>query len=100
MVIYSPGPNFSVGANLYMMKMAIEKDQVDELVGATISELHEAVNRIRYTTKPIVTATQGRALGGGAEILLASPAIVAATESYIGLRSEERRVGKESRCWR
>ena len=83
MVIYSPGPNFSVGANLYMMKMAIEKDQVDELVGATISELHEAVNRIRYTTKPIVTATQGRALGGGAEILLASPAIVAATESYI-----------------
>src|SRR5699024_3433226 len=74
MVIYSPGPNFSVGANLYMMKMAIEQDKVDKLVEATISELHEAVNRIRYTTKPIVTATQGRALGGGAEILLASPA--------------------------
>lgn len=85
MVIYSPGPNFSVGANLYMMKMAIEQDKVDELVEATISELHEAVNRIRYTTKPIVTATQGRALGGGAEILLASPAVVAAAESYIGL---------------
>lgn len=85
MVIYSPGPNFSVGANLVMMKMAIEQDKVDDLVGATISELHEAVNRIRYTTKPIVTATQGRALGGGAEVLLASPYVVAAAESYIGL---------------
>lgn len=85
MVIYSPGANFSLGANLYMMKMAIEQEQVDNLVGQTISELHEAVNRIRYSTKPIVTATQGRALGGGAEILLASPHVVAAAESYIGL---------------
>lgn len=85
MVIYSPGANFSLGANLYMMKMAIEQEQVDNLVGQTISELHEAVNRIRYSSKPIVTATQGRALGGGAEILLASPHVVAAAESYIGL---------------
>lgn len=85
MVIYSPGANFSVGANLFMMKKAIEQDKVDELVGSTISELHEAVNRIRYTTKPIVTATQGQALGGGAEVLLASPHVVAAAESYIGL---------------
>lgn len=85
MVIYSDGPHFSLGANLLMMKAAIEQEQVDELVGGTISVLHNAVNRMRYATKPIATATQGRALGGGAEILLASPFVVAAAESYIGL---------------
>ena len=85
MVIYADGPNFSLGANLFGVKTAIEKDKVDELIGAQVVNLHTAVNRLRYTTKPIVTATQGRALGGGAEILLASPAVVAAAESYIGL---------------
>lgn len=85
MVIYAEGPNFSVGANLYGVKTAIEKDKVDELVGASVTGLHNAVNRLRYSMKPIVTATQGRALGGGAEILLASPYVVAAAESYIGL---------------
>ena len=85
MVIYTEGANFSVGANLFGVKTAIEKDKVDELIGAQVTNLHKAVNRLRYSTKPIVTATQGRALGGGAEILLASPAVVAAAESYIGL---------------
>ena len=85
MVIYSNGPHFSPGANLDMMKEAIESDGVDELIGQTISELHEAVNRVRYSAKPIITAVRGRALGGGAELVLASPYIVAAAESYIGL---------------
>lgn len=85
MVVYSPGAHFSVGANLYMMKGAIEKGKVDDLIGKTIAELHQAVNRMRYSSKPIVTAVQGRALGGGAELILASPAVVAAAESYIGL---------------
>lgn len=85
MVIYSEGANFSVGANIAMMKFAMDMDQIDEYVGPTIDKLHECVNRLRYATKPIVTATQGRALGGGAELLLASPYVVAAQESYIGL---------------
>ncbi|HJG47666.1 MAG TPA: enoyl-CoA hydratase/isomerase family protein [Facklamia tabacinasalis] len=85
MVIYSDGPHFSPGANLNMMKKAIELEEVDTLIGKTISELHEAVNRVRYSSKPIVTAVRGRALGGGAELMLASPYVVAAAESYIGL---------------
>lgn len=85
LVIYSPGAHFSLGANLYGMKTAIEKDKVDEMIGESIGVLHDAVNRVRYSLKPIVTATQGRALGGGAELLLASPYVVAAAESYIGL---------------
>jgi len=85
LVLYSPGTNFSVGANLFMVKAAIEQGKVDEQIEPTIAELHRAVNRMRYATKPIVTAVQGRALGGGAELILGSPYVVAAAESYIGL---------------
>ncbi len=35
--------------------------------------------------KPVVTAVQGRALGGGCELVLYSPIVVAASETYIGL---------------
>lgn len=85
LVLYSPGANFSVGANIFMVKAAIEQGKVDEQIEPTIAELHRAVNRMRYATKPIVTAVQGRALGGGAELILGSPYVVAAAESYIGL---------------
>lgn len=85
MVIYADGRNFSVGANLYMMKKAHEMKQVDELVGPAIDQLHESFNRLKYTLKPIVTAVQGQALGGGCELVLHSPFVVAASETYMGM---------------
>ncbi|MCK1158454.1 3-hydroxyacyl-CoA dehydrogenase/enoyl-CoA hydratase family protein [Streptococcus uberis] len=85
MVLYSNGANFCVGANLFGMKQAIEANQVNELIAPGVDILHNAIKRLRYATKPIVTAAQGRALGGGAELLLASPFVVAAAETYIGL---------------
>ena len=85
MVISSKGPHFSLGANLKMVRETIEANQIQEVIDTTVKELHQAVNRIRYASKPIVTAAQGRALGGGCELLLASPYVVAAAESYIGL---------------
>lgn len=85
MVIYSEGYNFSVGANLYGMLHAVKEDKVDELVGPMIEQLHRTFSRMKYSTKPIVTAVQGKTLGGGAELLLHSPYVVAATETYVGL---------------
>lgn len=85
MVIYADGNNFSVGANLYLMKQAHEHNQVVEGVGPAIDKLHESFNRMKYALKPIVTAVHGRALGGGCEVVLHSPFIVAASETYIGL---------------
>lgn len=85
MVLYSEGPNFCVGANLQGMKEAIEANKVDEFIGQGIDVLHQAIKRLKFAKKPIVTAAQGRALGGGCELLLASPYVVAAAESYIGL---------------
>lgn len=85
MVLYADGRNFSVGANLYMMKKAHEMKQVEELVGPAIDTLHKSFNRMKYSMKPIVTAVQGKALGGGCELVLHSPFVVAASETYIGM---------------
>lgn len=85
MVIYADGNNFSVGANLYLMKKAHEMNSVEESVGPAIDILHESFGRMKYALKPIVTAVHGRALGGGCEVVLHSPFIVAASETYIGL---------------
>ncbi|UEX90244.1 3-hydroxyacyl-CoA dehydrogenase/enoyl-CoA hydratase family protein [Staphylococcus ratti] len=85
MVIYAGGHNFSVGANLYQMKQAHEEGVVDDVVGPAIEKLHHSFNRLKYSTKPIVTAIHGRVLGGGCELVLYSPIVVAASETYIGL---------------
>ncbi|SDK92430.1 3-hydroxyacyl-CoA dehydrogenase/crotonase FadB [Lacicoccus qingdaonensis] len=85
MVLYADGRNFSVGANLYMMKKAHEMKKVDDLVGPAIDQLHESFNRMKYALKPIVTAVQGKALGGGCELILHSPFVVAASETYTGM---------------
>lgn len=85
MVIYADGNNFSVGANLYLMKQAHESKNVKNLVGPAIDNLHKSFNRMKYSLKPIVTAVHGRALGGGCEVVLHSPFVVAASETYIGL---------------
>ena len=85
MVIYADGNNFSVGANLYLMKQAHESKDVENLVGPAIDNLHKSFNRMKYSLKPIVTAVHGRALGGGCEVVLHSPFVVAASETYIGL---------------
>ncbi|MEY8559901.1 3-hydroxyacyl-CoA dehydrogenase NAD-binding domain-containing protein [Jeotgalicoccus halotolerans] len=85
MVLYADGRNFSVGANLYMMKKAHEMKKVEELVGPAIDTLHKSFNRMKYSLKPIVTAVQGKALGGGCELVLHSPFVVAASETYIGM---------------
>lgn len=85
MVIYAGGFNFSVGANLFQMKQAHEEGRVVEEVGAAVEQLHHVFARLKYALKPIVTAVQGKTLGGGCELVLHSPIVVAASESYIGL---------------
>ncbi|WP_020006251.1 3-hydroxyacyl-CoA dehydrogenase/enoyl-CoA hydratase family protein [Salinicoccus albus] len=85
MVIYAGGNNFSVGANLYMMKKAYEEGMVEASVGPAVEKLHYSFNRLKHALKPVVTAVQGRALGGGCELVLHSPFVVAASETYMGL---------------
>lgn len=85
MVLYSEGPNFSLGANVGDMSKLIQEGKVDSDISELVDVVQGATSALKYAEKPIVTATKGRALGGGAELLLHSPYVVAAAESYIGL---------------
>lgn len=77
LVIGNEAADFSVGANL-----------AGGLTGdpeTAIKAMQDAVMRVRFCAKPVVTAPAGRTLGGGAEVAMAGARVVAASELYIGL---------------
>ena len=84
MIIGNEGSNFSVGANLGEVAMALMMGEVSDLE-PFIATFQEAVFKIRYATKPVVVATHQRVLGGGCEMTMACPNPVLAAETYIGL---------------
>jgi 3-hydroxyacyl-CoA dehydrogenase len=84
LVIANQGTNFSVGANLALLVMAIAEGAWDE-VGLTVSAFQRAMMAVKYARVPVVAAPHGLALGGGCEVCLHSDAIVAHAETYMGL---------------
>lgn len=74
---------FSAGANL----MALMQSDEDPLtaVEKTIKRLQTLAQNLKYSSKPVVIAPGGQALGGGAEMVMAGNAVVAHAELYIGL---------------
>jgi 3-hydroxyacyl-CoA dehydrogenase len=84
LVIGNDGPNFSVGANLMGLLMAIKSDDLPSV--AKLVESFQAVNqRLRYSPVPVVAAPFGLTLGGGAEVSMGANAIQAGAELYMGL---------------
>lgn len=84
LVIGNGSEHFSGGANLAEMAMLVQQ-QGSEGIAQLITQFQQLMQRIHYFAKPIVAAVQGRALGGGCELVMACPHVVAAAESYIGL---------------
>src|SRR5271166_2180145 len=84
MVIANQAPNFCVGANLMLVLVGAQEQEWDELHMA-VKQFQNVNLAIKYAAKPVVSAPQGMALGGGCEISLHSAKIHAAAESYIGL---------------
>ncbi len=83
-VIGNNAKNFTVGANLFNVAMvAMQKDwkKLDEMVHG-FQQINMAM---RYSTVPVITATQGYVFGGGCEILMHTDGAVCHAESYIGL---------------
>ncbi|MEM6530665.1 MAG: 3-hydroxyacyl-CoA dehydrogenase family protein, partial [Chloroflexota bacterium] len=84
LVISHDNERFSIGANLMLVVMAVQSDQIEQLHGF-ISGLQDFCAALRYADGPVVTAAFNMALGGGAEIMMAGDATVAHMELYVGL---------------
>lgn len=84
LVIGNQGGNFSAGANIMMILLAAQEEEWDD-IEMGVRQLQKAVMRLRYSSKPVVTAPYGLTLGGGCEIAMHGNKTRAAGETYIGL---------------
>jgi 3-hydroxyacyl-CoA dehydrogenase len=84
LVVGNQGGNFSAGANIMLLLMAAQEEEWDD-INMMVAALQNAVMRLRYSSKPVVTAPYGLTLGGGCEIAMHGNRVRAAAETYIGL---------------
>ncbi len=83
-VIGNDGSNFSAGANLGLVLFAVNLAAWKEVEGF-IEAGQLAYKKLKYCNVPVVAASAGLCLGGGAEVLMHCDAIQSHSESYIGL---------------
>jgi 3-hydroxyacyl-CoA dehydrogenase len=83
-VITGDSANFSVGANLMMLMLAVQEEEWDE-VDMAIKQFQGMTQAIKFCSRPVVTASFGMTLGGGCEINLHSAARQPHSELYMGL---------------
>jgi len=83
-VISGDSANFSVGANLMMLMLAVQEEEWDE-VDLAIKQFQGMTQAIKFCSRPVVTASFGMTLGGGCEINLHSAARQPHAELYMGL---------------
>ena len=84
LVVGNHAANFSAGANIFQVLLAAQKadwDMLENLIGA----LQDANMRMKYLSKPVVTAPAGLTLGGGCEMTMHGAKCQPCGETYIGL---------------
>ncbi|HZQ70882.1 MAG TPA: 3-hydroxyacyl-CoA dehydrogenase NAD-binding domain-containing protein [Terriglobales bacterium] len=83
-VITNDATNFSVGANLMLLLMAVQEEEWDD-VDMVIRQFQGMTQAIKFSPKPVVSAPFGLTLGGGTEISLHAAARQPHAELYTGL---------------
>lgn len=83
-VIANDGENFSAGANLMQLLLAIQEQEWDE-IDQVIRSFQQMTQAIKFCPRPVVVAPFNLCLGGGAEVALHGTARQAHAELYIGL---------------
>lgn len=84
LVIGNQGKNFCVGANLAMILMEAQDDNIFE-IDMVVRHFQQAMMKMKYSTKPVVAAPFAMTLGGGTEVCLPAAHIQATMETYMGL---------------
>ncbi|HEX5483028.1 MAG TPA: 3-hydroxyacyl-CoA dehydrogenase/enoyl-CoA hydratase family protein, partial [Terriglobia bacterium] len=84
LVLGNQGANFSAGANLMLLLLAIQEGDWDE-IHDFVRGFQRANMALKYAPKPVVAAPFGLTLGGGLEISLHCHRMTAAAEAYMGL---------------
>jgi 3-hydroxyacyl-CoA dehydrogenase len=83
-VITGEGANFSVGANLMQLLLAMQDEEWDE-VELAVRAFQNMTQAIKFCPRPAVVAPYGMCLGGGTEIALHAAARHPHAELYMGL---------------
>jgi 3-hydroxyacyl-CoA dehydrogenase len=83
-VIGNETENFSAGANVLLMLMGARAGEW-KMLDTAINALQHANLMLKYSPIPVVIALAGRALGGGAEVVMHGSHVRAHAESYVGL---------------
>ncbi len=84
LVIGNQGANFSAGANLMLIAVAMAEGAYDDIAMA-LNAFQKTTMAIKLSKVPVVTAPFNMTLGGGCEYALHSAGRVASAETYMGL---------------
>ncbi len=84
LVIGNQGQFFSAGVNLQEVG-AVAMGGDPKALADYLKSGHDLVQRLRFAPKPVIAAPFGQTLGLGVELCLASSAICAEAETYMGL---------------
>jgi 3-hydroxyacyl-CoA dehydrogenase len=83
-VISGDSDQFSVGANLMQLLLAVQEDEWDE-VDMMIRAFQRSTSLIKYCPRPVIAAPFGFCFGGGAEMAMHSIRRQVHAELYMGL---------------
>jgi 3-hydroxyacyl-CoA dehydrogenase len=84
LVVGNQGEQFTVGANLMLVLLAVQEEEWDELE-RSIRQFQDANMALKHADIPVVAAPFGMTLGGGCEISLHAARVRASAETYMGL---------------